>query len=195
LSLDKKKEKSYNSLQDLVFIIGIIVFISILIIAFFPGKLDAGLVDENFFITAMMSIPVIAAIYFIIISFRRSLGIKSIAIRESIKKKITLSFVFIAALSTMPVVIISYTYFSNSLSKMFSGRTMNALNRSVELTGDIYYGIERGVKSELETIRFLFNNFMLGTSKSDIEKITKSYRSLNIKIVFFKVIDGELKTI
>jgi hypothetical protein len=70
LSLDTKKEKSYNSLQDLLFIIGIIVFISILIIALFPGKLDAGLVDENFFITAMMTIPIIAAIYFIIISFR-----------------------------------------------------------------------------------------------------------------------------
>ena len=189
------KEKSHNSLQDLLFIICIIIFISILIIALFPGKLEAGLVDENFFITAMMTIPIIAAIYFIIISFRRSLGIKSIAIRESIKKKITLSFVFIAALSTMPVVIISNSYFTSSLSKMFSGRTMNALNRSVELTGDIYYGIERGVKSELETIRFLFNNFMLGTSKSDIEKITKSYRSLNIKILFFKVIDGKLNII
>ncbi|MCL2154603.1 MAG: ATP-binding protein [Leptospirales bacterium] len=190
-----KTKKSHNSLQDLLFIIGIIVFISILIIAFFPGKLDAGLVDENFFITAMMTIPIIAAIYFIIISFRRSLDIKSTAIRESINKKITLAFVFIAALSTMPVVIISNSYFSNSLSKMFSGRTMNALNRSVELTNDIYYGIERSVKSELETIRFLFNNFMLGTGKSDIEKITKSYRSLNIKIVFFKEIAGKLDII
>lgn len=192
MSLDKKKEKSYNSLQDLLFIIGIIIFISILVIALFPGKLDAGLVDENFFITAMMTIPVIAAIYLIIISFRRSLDIKSIAIRESIKKKITLYFVFIAALSTMPVVIISNSYFSSSLSKMFSGRTMQALNRSVELTGNIYYGIEREVKSELETIRFLFNNLMLGTGKNDIEKITKSYRSSNIKIVFFKETDGKL---
>ena len=195
MSLYTKKEKSHNSLQDLLFIIGIIIFISILIIAFFPGKLDAGLVDENFFITAMMTIPVIAAIYFIIISFRRNLDIKSTAINESIKKKITLGFVFIAALSTMPVVIISNSYFSNSLSKMFSGRTMSALNRSVELTSGIYYGIERAVKSELETVRFLFNNFMLGTSKSDIEKITKSYRSLNIKILFFKVIDGRLNII
>ena len=195
LSLDTKNPKSHNSLQDLLFIIGVIVFVSILIIAFFPGKLDAGLVEENFLITAMMTIPVIAAIYFIIISFRRSLNIESIAISESVKKKITLAFVFIAAMSTMPVLIISNSYFSSSLSKMFSGRTMHALNKSVELTGDIYYGIERGVKSELETTKFLFDNFMLGTNKNDIEKITKSYRSLNIKIVFFKVIDGKLNII
>ncbi|MCL1834379.1 MAG: ATP-binding protein [Leptospirales bacterium] len=189
------KEKSYNSFQDLLFIIGIIVFISILVIALFPGKLEAGLVDENFLITAMTTIPITAAIYFLIISFRRSLNIKSIAIRESIKKKITLSFVFIAALSTMPIVIISNSYFSNSLSKMFSGRTMKALDKSVELTGDINYGIVRGVEAELETVEFLFNNFMLGTSQRDIEKITKSYRNSNIKIVFFKLINGKLNII
>jgi len=195
LSSDKKKIKSSNSFQDILFLVGIIIFISILIIGLFPGRLDAGLVDENFFITTMMTIPIIAGIYFIVISFRRSLNINSLDIRESLKKKITLSFVFIAVLSAMPIVIISSSYFNNSLSKMFSGRTMKALNVSVDLTHDIYFRIENQVKSELETVRFLFDNFMLRTSKADLEKITRTYKHSNLKIIFFKGIGGKLQIV
>jgi nitrogen fixation/metabolism regulation signal transduction histidine kinase len=193
LSSDKKKIKSSNSLQDILFLVGIIIFTSILVIGLFPGRLDAGLVDENFFITTMMTIPIIAGIYFIVISFRRSLNINSIDIRESIKKKITLSFVFIAVLSATPIVIISSTYFNSSLSKMFSGRTMKALNVSVNLTHDIYSRIEKQVNSELVTVRFLFDNFMLMTGQADLEKVTGTYKNSNLKIIFFKLADGELQ--
>lgn len=58
MSSDKKKIKSANSIQDILFLIGIIIFSSILIIGLFPGRIDAGLVDENFFITTMMTIPI-----------------------------------------------------------------------------------------------------------------------------------------
>jgi len=194
LSSDKNKVKSKNSVQDILFLVGIIIFSSILIIGLFPGRLNAGLVDENFFITTMMTIPIIAGIYFIVISFRRSINVSTADIPESIKKKITLSFVFIAVLSAMPIVIISSNYFNNSLSKMFSGRTMNALEKSVDLTHDSYYRIEKGVKSELRNSRFLFDNFMLKTDQDDIDKITATYRNSELKIIFFKVIEGELHT-
>jgi len=193
LSPDKKKIKSSNSFQDILFIVGIIIFTSILIIGLFPGRLDAGLVDENFFITTMMTIPIIAGIYFIVISFRRSLNINSLDIRESIKKKITLSFVFIAVLSAMPIVIISSTFFNSTLSKMFSGRTMNALNVSVDLTHDIYFRIEKQVTSELQTVRFLFDNFVRMTDKADLEKIADTYKTSNIKIILFKTVNGKLQ--
>jgi len=195
LSSDKKKIKKANSIQDILFLAGIIVFSSVLIIGLFPGRQNAGLIDENFFITTMMTIPIIAGIYFIVMSFRRSLDVKSVDIPESIKKKITLSFVFIAVLSAMPIVIISNNYFNSSLSKMFSGRTMKALNESVNLTHDAYFRIENEVKSELETVRFLFDNFMLLTSRADLEKITGTYRNSNIKIIFFKNNYGKLQIV
>ncbi len=195
MSSDKKKIKKANSIQDILFLAGIIVFSSVLIIGLFPGRQNAGLIDENFFITTMMTIPIIAGIYFIVMSFRRSLDVKSVDIPESIKKKITLSFVFIAVLSAMPIVIISNNYFNSSLSKMFSGRTMKALNESVNLTHDAYFRIENEVKSELETVRFLFDNFMLLTSRADLEKITGTYRNSNIKIIFFKNNYGKLQIV
>jgi len=193
LSPDKKKVKSTNSLQDILFLGGIITFTSVLVIGLFPGRIDAGLVDENFFITAMMTIPIIAAIYLIIISFRRSLDIKSIDIRESIKKKITLSFVFIAVLSAMPIVIISSSYFNKNLSQMFSGRTMKALDESVTLTHDIYFRIEKGVRSQLDTIRFILENFMLNVDSSSLEKLAGTFKGSSLKIIFLKAEDGIIK--
>lgn len=193
MSSGKKKIKSVNSFQDILFIVGIIIFTSILIIGLFPGRLDAGLVDENFFITTMMTIPIIAGIYFIVISFRRSLNMNSLDIRESIKKKITLSFVFIAVLSSMPIVIISSTYFNSSLAKMFSGRTMQALNVSVDLTHEVYFRIGNEVNSELVKVKFLFENFMLMTGDTDLEKVIGTYKNSNLKIIFFKTSDGTLQ--
>ena len=166
-----------------------------MIIGLFPGRIDAGLVDENFFITTMMTIPIIAGIYFIVMSFRRSININSVDIPGSIKKKITLSFVFIAVLSAMPIVIISSNYFNSSLSKMFSGRTIKALNESVDLTHNIYLKIEQEVRSELVTIRYIFDNFMLKTDKEDLVKLTRAYKNTDLKIVFFKEVDGSLSII
>jgi len=187
--------KSSNSIQDILFLIGIVIFTSILIIGLFPGRIDAGLVDENFFITTMMTIPIIAGIYLIVMSFRRSININSVDIPGSIKKKITLSFVFIAVLSAMPIVIISSNYFNSSLSKMFSGRTIKALNESVDLTHNIYLKLEQEVKSELGTIGYIFDNFMLETDKEDLEKVTRTYKNSYLKIIFFKEIDGKLSII
>ena len=158
MSPAKKKGINGNSLQDILFLLGIILFSSVLIIGLFPGRSEAGLVDEDFFITAAMTVPVIAGIYFIVISFRRSINIKSIDIRESISKKITLAFVFIALLSTMPIVIISSTYFNQTISRLFRGSTIEALRGSIDQVHDNYNSLNREIVLELENLRLLLNN-------------------------------------
>jgi len=158
LSPAKKKGINGNSLQDILFLLGIILFSSVLIIGLFPGRSEAGLVDEDFFITAAMTVPVIAGIYFIVISFRRSINIKSIDIRESISKKITLAFVFIALLSTMPIVIISSTYFNQTISRLFRGSTIEALRGSIDHVNENYNSLSREIILELENMRLLLKN-------------------------------------
>ncbi|MFA5519647.1 MAG: ATP-binding protein [Spirochaetota bacterium] len=155
MSSEKKNFTSTNSLQDIFFLIGIIIFLSVLIIGLFPGRSEAGLVDEDFFITAAMTVPIIAGIYFIVISFRRSLDIESIDIRESISKKITMAFVFIALLSTMPIVIISSTYFNQSLARLFRGSTIEALGESIDQVNDNYDSLVKEVAVELENMKLL----------------------------------------
>ncbi len=186
MSSAKKKFTNTNSLQDIFFLIGIIIFLSVLIIGLFPGRSEAGLVDEDFFITAAMTVPIIAGIYFIVISFRRSLDIESIDIRESISKKITMAFVFIALLSTMPIVMISSTYFNQSLSRLFRGSTIEALGESIDLVNENYDSLINEVRVELGNMRLL-----LGSVKSKEQGIVfeKSAEYLKRRDFQFSVYD------
>jgi len=175
-----------NSFQDILFLVGIILLTTLLVIALYPGRLEAGLVDENFFITTLMTIPVIAGIYFIVISFRRTLNIESLDIRESIKKKMTLSFVFIAVLSAMPIVIVSSSYFSKNLSKMYSTTTMKALDKSVNIAHDMYITLGNDVRTELESLRLFFRNGSVLPSDLWLNRMIHASEDRGVKLIFYR---------
>jgi len=175
-----------NSFQDILFLAGIIVLSSILIIGLFPGRFDAGLVDENFFITTVMTVPVIAAIYFIIISFRRRLNIKSRDIRESLSKKLTISFLFIAVLSTMPIVIVSSTYFNQNLSMMFRGSTGQSIRESIKLSGEIVGEFSQELRNELESIEYYIRNNKIYSFIPAKEQVYNSIGKKGFSFLLFK---------
>ena len=183
MPVEKIKLKS-DSFQDVIFLTAIIIFTSVLVIGLYPGRIDAGLVDENFFITTLMVTPVIAAIYLIVISFRRSLNIESIDIRQSIKKKMIMSFVFIALLSAIPIVIISGNYFSSSFSRMFSQKTMMALDRSVELSSAYYADLGEEIRVELETIKGIMGVGSLKFSSGSYDSIGELYEKKGFGLAF-----------
>lgn len=183
MPVEKRKLKS-DSFQDVIFLTAIIIFTSVLVIGLYPGRIDAGLVDENFFITTLMVTPVIAAIYLIVISFRRNLNIKSVDIRQSIKKKMIMAFVFIALLSAIPIVIISGNYFSSSFSRMFSPRTMMALERSVELSSAYYADLGEEIRVELETIKGIMGVSGLSISPGSYDRIGRLYEKRGFGLAF-----------
>ncbi len=183
MPVEKIKLKS-DSYQDVIFLTAIIIFTSVLVIGLYPGRIDAGLVDENFFITTLMATPVIAAIYLIVISFRRNLNIESVDIRQSIKKKMIMAFVFIALLSAIPIVIISGNYFSSSFSRMFSPKTMTALDRSVELTSAYYTDLGEEIRVELETIKSIMGVRGLNLSSGSYDRIGKVYEKKGFGLAF-----------
>lgn len=184
-----------TSLQDILFLGGIILLTTVLVITLYPGRLEAGLIDENFFITTIMTIPVIAGIYFIVISFRRTLNIESVDIRESIKKKMTLSFVFIAVLSAMPIVIVSSSYFSKNLSKMYSDTTMKALDKSVNIGHDMCIRLGDDVRTELESLRIFLKNSSALPSEMWIEKMMRASGERGNKLILFRpdLAEGRVK--
>lgn len=188
----KKKGVNGNSLQDILFLIGIIVFTSVLIIGLFPGRSEAGLIDEDFFITAAMTVPIIAGIYFIVISFRRSLNIESIDIRESISKKITLAFVFIALLSTMPIVIISSTYFNQTLSKLFRGSTIEALGESIKQVDDNYNALVNEVRLELENLKLVLETIERSQHKMVFDKSSELLQRRGFQFSIYKIHSNDI---
>ena len=172
--MENRKLKS-DSFQDIIFLTAIVIFTSVLVIGLYPGRIDAGLVDENFFITTLMATPIIAAVYFIIISFRRNLNIESVDIRQSIKKKMLMAFIFIALLSAIPIVLISGNYFSSSFSRMFSQKTMKALESSVELSSAYYSEFGEELRLELETIKSLITERQIRLSAASYKRIGEAY--------------------
>jgi len=180
------KIKKNKSLQDILFIGGIILLSTVLVVALYPGRLEAGLVDESFFITTIMTIPVIAGIYFIVISFRRKLNIESVDIRESLKKKMTLAFVFIAVLSAMPIVIVSSSYFSKNLASMYSNTTMMALDEAVGLSGEMYEKIAYDIKNEMSSLRTLFHKGTLGYKGKAIDDLIRAGEQRGSKFVVYQ---------
>lgn len=181
--MEKRKLKS-DSFQDVIFLTAIIIFTSVLVIGLYPGRIDAGLVDENFFITTLMATPVIAAIYLIVISFRRNINIESVDIRQSIKKKMIMAFVFIALLSAIPIVIISGNYFSSSFSRMFSLKTMKALDSSVEISSAYYAELGEELRVELETIKSLVGERNIRFSAVAYSAIKEAYEKRGFGICF-----------
>ncbi len=105
-----------DGLQDLVFLVGIFLFISIMIIGLFPGEDIGFVINREYFIYGAMTVPVVAAIYFIIIGFRRKRFADSSMIGSSIRKKMALAFVFVALLPSLPIVITSNYFIHQTMS-------------------------------------------------------------------------------
>lgn len=168
----------------MIFLAGIILFTSILVIGLFPDRVDTGLIEENFLITALMTMPIIAGIYLIVISFRRNLNIASVDIQHSIKKKMTMSFVFIAVLSAVPIVLISSNYFNSTLSGMFSGKTRDALDKTVELAGNLYNDMAGEIRSELESSKIFFINDNIVVSENTLRVLAGIYEKKGYNAVF-----------
>ncbi len=175
-----------NSFQDIIFLSGIIIFSSILIIGLFPGRLDDGVVNEKFFFATAMTVPVIAAIYFIIISFRRRLEIRSREIRASLSKKLTISFLFIAVLSTMPIVIVSSTYFNQNIAMMFKGSTGVSIRESIDLTNDLFKEFAGEVRNELRSVKYFVKKNKAHSFNIIFDEIKKTLVAKGFSIFIFQ---------
>ncbi len=146
--------QSDTGLQDVIFLVGIFLFISILIIGLFPGKSAGMVIDREFFIYAVMTVPAIAAIYFIIISFRRKLNSDTPLISSSIRKKIALAFVFVAIVPNLPVVIISYNVLNRTMSNLIFDKTNAALNEAVTMSREPVADMGDRIYDELADLQF-----------------------------------------
>src|SRR4030042_6283074 len=105
--------------QDVLFLVGIFVFISILIIGLFPGKNVMIVKSQEFFIYAVMTVPLVAALYFIVMSsLRRYLYTDPTQIGASIRKKMAMYFVFVAVLPSLPIVLASNYLLNQTLSSL-----------------------------------------------------------------------------
>ncbi len=140
--------------EDLFFPIGLFVFSAILIIGLFP-RIDAGEASgRSFFLFSMMSVPIIAAVYFIIISFRRQLGVQNVERITSIRLKIALAFVFVAILPSLPIILISNNIISHTIKELITEKTTVALDESIKMSREVIEDYHGDLQHEMKVIRY-----------------------------------------
>ncbi len=184
----KKKIISESRFQDVIFIFGLFTFSIILVLGLFP-KTEAGQSASRIsFIYLMMVIPIIIAIYFIIVSFKRKLYFETSEISTSITFKIALAFVFIAILSSVPILILSNNIINQTMSELINDDTISALEESVKMSNNKIYESHHVIKNELKSIYLsLIRRTINIRSTKDRFYISKTNELKGFQTIFFRV--------
>jgi len=132
-------------------------------------------------------VPVIAAIYFIITSFRTSLYENQEGSHvSSIKNKMAVAFVFVAVLPSFSLMLASQNYYNNKLDLLISPDTEEVL----KLTNDSFgYNIKRNKNLLLKEMNFFQSLQKKGVinleSRLKNESIITTYKKKKIKLHIF----------
>ncbi|MBN1498014.1 MAG: HAMP domain-containing protein [Spirochaetes bacterium] len=144
--------------QDVLFLVGIFVFVSILIIGLFPGKNVMIVKGREFFLYAVMTVPLVAALYFIVMSLRRNLYTGAPRAGSSIQYKMAVAFVFVAVLPSLPVVLTSNYILNQTLSGIILDKTSRALDEAITAANDPVIQMREGMRGELQSIEYQMDN-------------------------------------
>ncbi|HPI90686.1 MAG TPA: hypothetical protein PK859_15370, partial [Spirochaetota bacterium] len=178
-------------MQDVVFLVGIMLLLSILIIGLLPDPASETLISQDIFIYSVMIIPVIAAIYFIITSFRRNLYDETGMISSSIKKKMILAFVFVAVFPTLPLVLASNYLLNKTMSQLSFDKTSRALEEAKAISAEPIERLHDIVKNETDTLNFLYKaNLMNPLTDSGRQALVEYAVHRNFSVEFFADVPG-----
>ncbi len=181
-----------NRLQDLVFLIGIFLFFSVLIIGLYPDSETVPLKWTRFFIYTAMAVPVFAAIYFIVLSFRRNFYVERISFSSSIRTKLAMALIFVAVIPTLVIVLASNNFINRTMSLLLSGKTSTALNRAVDQTKQQIQDFSSNFGLEIENMRLLVDRGIVNpAAKNDVAGAAQGLLKKNIKLYVFRTLKNK----
>ena len=179
---------SKSRFQDIIFLIGIFLFSALLILGLFPKDVDIE-TGKSFFLYYMMTIPIIAAVYFIVISFRRKLYSESSEIGSSIRMKIAVAFVFVAVLPSLPIIMISNNIINRTITDLISEKTSYSLEESIAMSKESIQHSNSGIQLELRSLNYLIENGVVDPGSSRGRRLVKNMFSLkDYNVLFFRVL-------
>ncbi len=153
LDFFRKKLTSKTRIQDIVFLTGIFIFSAVLILGLFPTTDREEEVGRTYYLYMIMTIPVITAIYFIIVSFRRKLYSGTSGLTSSIRFKIALAFVFVAIIPSLPIIILSNKLINHTLTDWISENDTLAMEESLKMAHESIMDKHGEIRFRLETVR------------------------------------------
>lgn len=177
------------ALEDFIFLLGIFIFFTILIIGLFPGSESGLVLNRDFFIFTIMTIPIIAAIYFIVMSFRRTFYRESMFVDSSIRNKMALAFVFVAVLPALIILLVSNNFINKAFTNIYTDKTSRALRESIVLAEKNIDDFIDIFEDESVLLSRSLKNEKAGyiLSWDAREQLRKKYDAKNISMLFFMI--------
>ncbi len=186
----RRKITSKSRFQDVIFIIGIFAFSIIIVLGLFPKTDPEESASRISFIYLTMVIPIIVAIYFIIISFKRQLYSESSEISSSITFKIALAFVFVAILSSIPTILVSNNLINHTIAQLINEKTINALEESVNMSYDSIHDSYKDIEGELKSLNFSIKKGTINIhSIKDRQYLSNMFMLKGFHTIFYRVLE------
>ena len=175
--------------QDIFFLVGIFLFASLLILALLPDYNEKEISSRNFFVFTAMIVPVITAIYLITISFDRNYELKeNVVFNSSIRKKMTISFIFVAILPSMIIVFASNNFFNRIFDKMVIPDDANIKLKEFSAFDDVYFKLKKRLEMESSSYLYLLKEKQIDFSNKDnLEIIRESYKLKKMNLYYFSL--------
>lgn len=168
-------------LQDFLIITSVFVLTTVLVLGLYPKNNQYGNESSIFFINTLMVVPVIIAVYYIVISFRKKIDEDYKSVDFSIQTKVAMAFMIIAVLPTLPIILFSNIIINKTLNNFVAEETELALRDAITVSEKRIGAITDNINHELYWYSYSINNgiFNLNSSK-DVEQIrqileTKGY--------------------
>ncbi len=139
--------------QDVLFLLGVFLFTAIMLLSLYP-RYQQDEIGRNFFLYTVMLVPLVAAIYFLVISFRHQIRKQDAEITTSIRLKIAVALIFVAILPSIPIIIISNNMINTTINELITGRTALALEEAIEMSQETLQDDIEDMRRELKLVRY-----------------------------------------
>ena len=174
---------SRSRLQDIIFLIGIFIFSAVLIVGLFPKDDVEDNVSRIYFLYLIMTVPVIAAVYFIIVSFRRELYAGASDIGSSIRFKIALAFVFVAIIPSLPIILLSNKIITQTISELFTEKNTRSMEESLKMAHEWVLRDFSELKLELTFISGKGGSSQYGSTRN----LKEIYSARGYKVLRYRI--------
>ncbi len=184
----KKNVINKSKFQDIIFISGILLFSAALVLGLFPqADIQEGS-EREYFIYLMMTIPIIAAIYFIFISFSRKIYSGAFDFSSSIIFKMMLAFISVAILPALTIIIISNHIINETVANLITDETVYALEESINLSNDYVNSFYKEIDGELKALDYSFQKGEINPENREHRKqIIKRCEFIGLDCIFFRM--------
>jgi nitrogen fixation/metabolism regulation signal transduction histidine kinase len=173
---------------DIIVVFALFTMSALLVLGLFPKTNPSQ--GRLLYLYTMMTIPIIIAVYFILISFRRSMKRKGRESESGLRAKITIILLFVAILPLLPVVLISNNMIQRMINTSGYTDTHEALSKAVDMSKNEIIALSDDLRIELDWMKYVVDkNIIPLNTNSGREHLTTMLRNRGFIFQYYKVIN------